>query len=199
MMKIWRTSFNIYLLSLAMAVLAGCAGGGAGKSTTKPGKKASTKEASTIRFHYVMNPDGTPRCQPISVYRASPMTFYVDSTPFLWEAYVTRASVTTNFGTYGLRLEFERQGAIALQTFTAHFKSRRIAIRSDFGESRWLAAPIVTEIITNGVYEFTPDASHDEMERIARGLNTLAAKSGTWLDKREKRQAEKEKAAAKKP
>lgn len=199
MMKIWRISFNIYLLALATAWLAGCATGGDDKPPAEPGKKSkpSRREGSTLRFHYVMNPDGTARCLPITVYRDRPMTFYIDRTPFLWEASITRATVTSNFGTYGLELEFDRPGAITLQTFTTTYKSRHFAIYSDFGESRWLAVPMVTHIATNGIFEFTPDASREETERIARGLNNLARKGKTFFDRREERQKAKDAAADK--
>jgi hypothetical protein len=203
MMKIWRRSFNIYLLGALAGLLMSCASGGTDKPAAekdkKPAgektKKPSRSEASTIRFHYVINADGTDRCLPISVYRANPITLYIDRTPFLWEASITGATVTSNFGTYGLRLEFDRQGAITLQTFTTTFKSRHFAIFSDFGQSRWLAAPLVTRICTNGVFEFAPDASREETERIARGLNNLVRKSETYFDRRDRKQKEKEKSA----
>jgi hypothetical protein len=176
MMKMRRIPFNIYLLVLA-ALLAGCQSPDSKPPAESGKKKPSGKEGSTLRFHYVINPDGTERCLPITVYRANPMTFHIDRTPFLWEVSVTRASVVTNLGSYGLRVEFDRPGAITLDTFSTLYKSHHIAIYSDFGQSRWLAAPIITRRITNGVFEFTPDASREETERIARGLNNLAKKN----------------------
>lgn len=186
MMKFRRIGFNIYLLLLA-GLLAGCQSSGSKPATESGKKKPSRKEGSTLRFHYVINPDGTERCLPITVYRSNPMTFHIDRTPFLWEASVTRASVVTNLGSYGLRIEFDRQGAITLDTFSTLYKSQHIAIYSDFGQSRWLAAPIITHRITNGVFEFTPDASREEAERIARGLNNLAKKNKPLLPEEKKK------------
>lgn len=190
MMKICPPRFNIYLwLSWC---LAGLLLGGCRTTDTdvahQPGKdrpaKTGRKEASTLRFHYVINPDGTPRCIPITVYRNHPMTFHIDRSPFLWEANIVKASVITNLGTYALRVEFDRSGAMALESVTTAQRSRHIAIYSDFGESRWLAAPLITQPATNGVFEFTPDASLEETQRIVRGLNNLARKKGTWFDRR---------------
>ena len=50
-----------------------------------------------------------------------------------------------------------------------------------FGEkgkqSRWLAAPQFTRLISNGILQFTPDASREETEEIAKGLNNIAKKN----------------------
>ncbi|MCX8155152.1 MAG: hypothetical protein N3J91_01660 [Verrucomicrobiae bacterium] len=189
MMKICPLRFNT---NLWLSLVLGLAVWGTGCRTAEPEAKTGTapartsksrKEASTLRFHYVINPDGTPRCIPITVYRNHPMTLYIDRSPFLWEANIVKAEVVTNLGTYALRVEFDRSGAIALESVTTAQRSRHIAIYSDFGESRWLAAPLITQPATNGVFEFTPDASLEETQRIARGLNNLARKKGTWLDR----------------
>lgn len=183
MMKICPRRFNIILILglVAAGLWTGCQTSSP-EARAKSGKRG--KEASTLRFHYVINNDGTPRCLPITVYRNHPMTFYIDRSPFLWEANITKAEVVTNLGTYGLRVEFDRSGAIALESVTTAQRSRHIAIYSDFGESRWLAAPLITQPVTNGVFEFTPDATLEETQRIARGLNNLARKKGTWFDRR---------------
>jgi hypothetical protein len=43
-------------------------------------------------------------------------------------------------------------------------------------ESRWLAAPVIPRRISNGVLTFTPDASREEADLIAIGLNNVAKK-----------------------
>ncbi|WCJ57884.1 hypothetical protein NXS98_09085 [Fontisphaera persica] len=190
MMKICSQRFNsilwLWVPVLAAGLWAGCRTAEP-EAPSAPGAartSKSRKEASTLRFHYVINPDGTPRCIPITVYRNHPMTFHIDRSPFLWEANIVKAEVVTNLGTYALRVEFDRSGAIALESVTTAQRSRHIAIYSDFGESRWLAAPVITQPATNGVFEFTPDASLEETQRIVRGLNNLARKKGTWFDRR---------------
>jgi hypothetical protein len=43
-------------------------------------------------------------------------------------------------------------------------------------EARWIAAPKMQYRITNGLFVFTPDTTHEEAERIVRGLNNVAKK-----------------------
>ena len=40
-------------------------------------------------------------------------------------------------------------------------------------ETRWLAAPLITKRISDGVFIFTPDASKEETERIVNGLKNV--------------------------
>ena len=41
-----------------------------------------------------------------------------------------------------------------------------------------MAAPRIARRISNGVISFTPDATRDEAEQIAIGLNNVAIKNG---------------------
>ena len=50
-------------------------------------------------------------------------------------------------------------------------RGRKIAVFTQFGEQlkncRWLAAPVISHRISDGVLIFTPDASREEAEDIA--------------------------------
>ena len=46
-------------------------------------------------------------------------------------------------------------------------------IFSEFGQARWLAAPMINKRISDGNYVFTPDATREEAERIVRGVNNV--------------------------
>jgi hypothetical protein len=50
-------------------------------------------------------------------------------------------------------------------------------------DCRWLAAPVISHRIGDGVLVFTPDATREEAEEIALGLNNVAKKTHTWIDK----------------
>ena len=39
-----------------------------------------------------------------------------------------------------------------------------------FPDPRWLAAPVFTKRITDGVLVFTPDCTREEADRIVKGL-----------------------------
>jgi len=137
-------------------------------------KKSSGKEATKISFHCEMNPDGSDRCVQASIYRAKPMIILVDRAPSLHEGFVERADVVEFMGTYAIRIIFDSTGTILLDELTTSNKGRHIAIFCQFGDARWIAAPLITQRISNGVFVFTPDATREEAERIVRGLNNVA-------------------------
>lgn len=185
--------FNIYLAVLLMTVV-GCQTPSldpkpdkaaeakkkpAPENKTASGKKPSKSDISTLRLHYVMNPDGTERCLPIKLHRGSPITLHVDRTPFLHEGFVQSAEVTENLGTFEIRVQFDRTGSLLLDNMSVAWRGRNIAIYSEFTDARWLAAPLMNRRITDGVLTFTPDATREEADRIVLGLNNLARKNGT--------------------
>ena len=43
-------------------------------------------------------------------------------------------------------------------------------------DERWLAAPKISQPITNGLLIFTPDATEEEARQIVQGLNNAAKK-----------------------
>ena len=165
-MMIRLSSFNIYLLLLLLGISAAC-------KTTE--EKKRSKEASTLRLHLETNPDGTEHSSGVPVYREQPMMVNVNREPILTEGDVQEASVAEVLGGFAIRIQFDRHGSLVLENATTTNLGRRIAIQSQFGQTRWLAAPIITKRISNGLYVFTPDATREEAERIVRGLNNLAA------------------------
>ena len=158
--------FNLYLLALiSLLVVTGC-------QTTKK------KEATLLKFHLEVNPDGSDRSKPVPIYRASPIYVNVETKPFIQEGNVVQAAVIDDsFGGFQLKVQLDRQGSWLLEQYTTASKGKRVAIFSHFGEARWLGAPILTKRIADGVFAFTPDATREETERMVRGLNELAKKS----------------------
>ena len=163
-MTIRSNPFNIHLLWLALAV-----GLAAGCMTTEEGKQS--KEATVLRFHLEVNPDGTHHNIVISVYG---IPVNVQRDPFLDEGSIQEASVEDTLGGFALKVQFDHHGTLVLDNMTIASKGQRIAILSQFGQARWLAAPIIARRISDGVFIFTPDATKEEAERIVRGLNNVA-------------------------
>ena len=136
------------------------------------------KEATLLKFHLEVNPDGSDRSKPVPIYRASPIYVNVETKPFIQEGNVVQAAVIDDsFGGFQLKVQLDRQGSWLLEQYTTASKGKRVAIFSHFGEARWLGAPILTKRIADGVFAFTPDATREETERMVRGLNELAKKS----------------------
>ncbi len=163
-MTIRFNSFNIHLLLLAVWV-----GLAAGCKTTEERKQG--KEASTLRFHLEVNPDGTHHNATVTVYG---IPVNAQREPFLDEGSILEASVVDTLGGFALKVQLDRHGTFVLDNMTTSSKGQRIAVFSQFGQARWLAAPVINKRISDGVFVFTPDATKEEAERIARGLNNVA-------------------------
>ncbi len=169
--------FNIYLLAaLAAAFLCGC----------QSDAFLRKKQLSTVRVHVEANQDGTDKVQTVPVYRAHPVSVTVRKTPFLTEANVTEAAVADEQGGFALRIKFDRQGTWLLEQYSTGNRGRHFAIFSEFvmgprdkkAEGRWLAAPLMSQRIKDGVLSFTPDATREEADNIALGLSNIARQLG---------------------
>jgi preprotein translocase subunit SecD len=133
-----------------------------------------------------MHRDPLGRSETAEVYRDSPIRFTIDKNPFLTEANVKSAKVIDVTGGFALEIEFDRQGSWLLEQYTSN-RGKHILVASQFfnpGEEkinlgRWLAAPQINTHITDGRFSFTPDATREEADRIAQGLNNVAKKLST--------------------
>jgi preprotein translocase subunit SecD len=186
-MKIYPTSFNIYLLlvSLFLSQSGMVAKEEAATKTDKTARKEPVerkpkKEFATIRFHLETNLDGTAKTKVVPIYRASPFNVTVEEAILLDEGSVEKAALVDLRGNYGIELTLNHHGTFFLDTITTANKGKRLAIYSEFGQSkdliqnRWLGAPVIDKRNASGVITFTPDASRDEAERIVNGLNNIA-------------------------
>jgi len=168
-MMIRMNRFNLYLLlAVALAFAGGC------QTPERKRKRA----ASTLELHLETRPDGTERNTVAKIVRDNPIEITVQKSPFLTEAYVKEAKVIDARGGFALRIQFDRHGTWMLEAYTAENPGKRIAVLSQFGdnlkETRWLAAPMTTHRIGDGVLTFTPDTTREEAEQIALGLNNVA-------------------------
>jgi hypothetical protein len=171
-MKIRFGSFNRYLPWALLAILFASACETTGDKKSDGQKKA--KEATTLRLHIEVNPDGTDHSGPVPIFRERPVLVNIHKEFFLNEGDVQEAAVVETMGGYALMIQFDKHGTLVLDTVTSSYKGSRIAIYSQFGSARWLAAPRIIRRISDGNLTFTPDASREEAERIAHGLNNVA-------------------------
>jgi preprotein translocase subunit SecD len=176
-MMISRFGFNTYLavgLAAALLAVSGC----------RTAESKRKKALATFRVHLESNPRPNSLTEQITVGREHPEVFTIEKDPFLTESHVKSAKVIDAYGGFALSVAFDRQGAWLLEQYTAANRGRHLAIFSQFptppdeklNEGRWLAAPYISEIITNGVLTFTPDATREEADQIVLGLTHVATK-----------------------
>jgi hypothetical protein len=173
-----RRRFNIYFVGGLLALVLA----GNGCKSSEEDKKS--KEAATLRFHLEVPQLPNGRSMPVEIFRASPFKLNVLSEPFLDEGDIERVIVVEEAtGGFALQVKFNDHGRLVLQSTTVGHRSRRIAIYSTWTETRWLAAPVIERPYSDGMIVFTPDASREEAERIARGVNNLIAeaKKRSWV------------------
>jgi preprotein translocase subunit SecD len=165
-MMIKFVRFNIYLcLGLGLIFLAtGC------QSSKKK------KDVTTLELHLEVNKDGAEDNVTVPIFRDQPVYVNVDKEFFLDTPDISEAKVVDDLGGFKLRLQFNWRGTLILNSVTSANLGKRIGVVCHFGKNRWLAAPVIRRQITDGVLEFTPDASREEADEIAKGLNTAAAK-----------------------
>jgi hypothetical protein len=171
-MKIRWSTFNIYLLGAIFLV--GCKS--PQEKIDAADSRRQKKEVSTIRFHIEASDETPGRTSPVPVLRAAPVMVNVYKEPFLSEHDVLGAVIADYMGGFVIQIQFDPHGTFVLDSVSTSSKGKRVAIMSDFGEKRWLAAPLLTRRIADGVITFTPDATREEAERIVRGLNNAATK-----------------------
>jgi preprotein translocase subunit SecD len=177
-MKIRLSPFNIYLVgACALVLVFGC----------KTEESERKKIVSTIRVHLEARADPMGKTDAISVDRANPVKLTIDKSPFLTEGSVKEAKVVDVIGGFVLQLQLDKEGAMLLEEYTSANPGKHMAIFSQFrkagtkdiNESRWLAGPRITGHITDGVLAFTPDATREEADMIALGLNNVSKKLET--------------------
>jgi hypothetical protein len=164
-MKSRVCAFNGILVLALLAVVAGC-------GTTEERKRRN--ELSNFRVH--VESDSQDQATAISVMRVNPIRINIEREPVLDENHVVAAMVVDDPGGFAVEVKLTRQGHWLLENASVVHGGKHLAIFSQFGQNRWLAAPLIRGHYSNGVLKFTPDATRDEAERFVRGLNNLVRK-----------------------
>jgi hypothetical protein len=168
-MKLLARRFNIYL---ALAFLLGPA---CGCQTGKPGKAVGA-----LRVHIEVSPDPAGTSQNISMLRSDPVLVTIKREPILTEANIVLAKVIDARGGFAIEIKFDENGTWLLEQYSAANPGGHFVIWGQWSEkpvdSRWLAAPIITHRIADGVLAFTPDCSREEADQLVPGLNNVMKK-----------------------
>jgi preprotein translocase subunit SecD len=100
--------------------------------------------------------------------------------PVLSEASIVVARVIDARGGFAIQIQFDESSALMLEQYSAANPGKHFSIYGQWGEKlvngRWLAAPLITHRIANGILSFTPDMSREEADRLVLGLNNVARK-----------------------
>lgn len=169
-MNFYARRFNLYLLALTVGLLAvaGC----------QTDKKKAEKQVASLRIHIENRAQLMDTGQTVSVLRSSPVLVTIGPEPILTEANVVSAQLLQTEGGYAVEVKFDSSGTYMLEQYTSANSGKHLVIFCQWSEiakdSRWIAAPIITHRIPNGVLSFTPDASEAETRQIVTGLNNMA-------------------------
>jgi preprotein translocase subunit SecD len=169
-MKIRWLRFNLYLcvaLPLAAVLAAGC--------QTEARKRKH--QPSKLSVHLETHADASNPSERVPIYRQHPFMVNVQKEPILTELNITEAQVEDVVGGFAIRLQFDQQGTWILEQHSVDSRGLRFAIYCEFGkqlkEKRWLAAPIISRRISDGVFVFTPDATREEADQLVLGLTNI--------------------------
>ena len=167
-MKAITRRFNLFLALMALAAFCGC-------QTNKP-----DKQVSALRVHIESNSGNTGISQTVSVLRSDPVLVTVAKEPILTEANLVEAKVIEARGGFALQVQFDESSALVLEQYSAANPRKHFAIAGQWGEKlangRWLAAPLITRRIADGILSFTADMSREEADQLVLGLNNVAKK-----------------------
>lgn len=198
-MRCYALRFNLYLLAgLLLMVATGC------QSEKTKAEKAEAKKLSALRVHVETKDDGLGEqgtTSNILFPRTSPVTISIAREPILLETDTTRSVVMASPGGFSIEVQFNEMGAITLEQFTAANPGKHLVIFGEWEDpdkksskpapkdaaseesaatnnasARWLAAPLITHRISNGILSFTPDCTLEEAKRFVLGLNNVAKK-----------------------
>ncbi len=169
-MVIRPSRFNIYLLlATALLVAVGC--------ETVASK--SKNQIATLRVHLEAPNHPSDMTEKVSVLRASPITVKIEKTAFLNETDIASAKVIESGDEFILSIQLNQMGQRLLEQYSSANPQRRFAIRSQFRQGtnvfdRWLAAPLITRRVSDGVLSFSADADREEADIIVKGWNKAA-------------------------
>jgi preprotein translocase subunit SecD len=143
-------------------------------------EKREDKLSATLRVHVEVPPGGGTFNSEATVFRQMPVTLTVSRNPILTEGDLKEARVVDTHGGYQISVQFDDHGKMILEQFTMLNPGKHFAIFAEWGdhmtEHRWLAAPVLRGRVSDGNLTFTPDATREEAEDIARGLMNIGKK-----------------------
>lgn len=146
-------------LVLAAVALTGCA--------SKP-----PKDATSMSMHLAATPSLPETRRLPVVLRMPSISLQVDRIPVMTERELEKVELTGEGDAFGMRFVFNTSGTIRLDTLTTDKRGSVIVVCFNGVP---VAAPLIRERIVDGFFEFTPDVTRQEAEKLAAGVNKLIA------------------------
>jgi hypothetical protein len=173
-MNFCRRRFNLYFLPVMvlLALVSGC-------QSTKKLVHHKDEPVGIVRIHVESESSQEGFTKSISVMRSHPVTVNITTDPIVTEADVTGARLlSAPGGGFVIELKFEETAGWKLEQISAINPGKHLVIFAQWNDKpedgRWLAAPKITRRMAGGILTFTPDASHEEAEKLVKGLNEAA-------------------------
>jgi hypothetical protein len=167
----------IVVLAASAALVSGC--------FSERYKKSRASSSFRVYLETAGSPEG--QSQVVMIPREGGVNVSIQAEPFISEANVVEAHIISTRGGFSISVHLDPRGRWLLEQYSAENRGKRLAIFSEFGDkmrqNRWLAAPLLSRTISDGMLTFTPDVSHEEAEQLVLGLNNVARKvqdKNTW-------------------
>jgi len=135
--------------------------------------------SAAIRVHIELARDAMagPEAQTVSVLRADPVQVTIEKNPILTEANVVAVKLISTPVAPAIEMRFDENGTWILEQYSATNPGRHFVIFGRWGKNlkdgRWLAAPLITRRINDGILSFTPDMSREEAGQFIVGLSNV--------------------------
>lgn len=171
------------LAAVALTVAAGC---------KSPEQRNRNKVHYTELFFHGGAPGGLADTNRVMVVNVAGYPVAIQKQAFLTEVDLEDAEVVDSpGGGYALRLSYNDHGRLVLDTYAAANRGKQIAIFARYGVRKdkevpltevWLAAPLMTRQIPDGIITFTPTVDKEELYRILDGLrNAIEVNHKPWV------------------
>jgi len=179
--------FNIYLVCLTAALAmtwAGC---------TSPEARRRDRVHYTELWLYEGMPQTFIDTNKSMAIAVANIPLLVKKSPFLTEEHLDEAEVIDSpGGGYAMQLRFDDHGRYQLDAFTGSHRRQHLVIFARYGlrkekdevplKEAWLAAPLITRQVNDGILTFTPNATKVELYSILDGLrNAIEVNQKPWV------------------
>src|ERR1051325_9178095 len=128
------------------------------------------KNAVTLGMHLTASPVLPADRRTQVVLRTPALTLQIDPRPVLTERDLDKVELTREGDNFAMRLVFNTHGTIELDRVSLDRRNDLIVVLIN---GIAVAAPQLKKRIVDGVFEFTPDLTRKEAEKVVEGLKAL--------------------------